>query len=86
MQVLMGNDVTWWKRSHKTVEKQHPQPDRETGTETPGDTNAADIVSRTGEEMLEVAHDGDDSEDRPDWSNAAEPTDDGNTAGRRHDR
>jgi len=27
------------------------------GTETPGDTNGADIVSRTGEEMPETAHD-----------------------------
>jgi hypothetical protein len=30
--------------------------------EIPGDTNAADIVGRTGEEMPEVAHDSGDGE------------------------
>ena len=33
------------------------QNEQDPGTETPGDTDAADIVGRTGEEMPEVAHD-----------------------------
>ena len=34
--------------------------------EIPGDTDAADIVGRTGEEMPEVAHDSVDGEHRDD--------------------
>jgi hypothetical protein len=34
------------------------QNETEDSKEIPGDTNAADIVGRTGEEMPEVAHDG----------------------------
>lgn len=46
----MSDDVTWWKDSsgRSTFSR---------GAEIPGDTDAADIVSRTGEEMPEVAHD-----------------------------
>lgn len=50
----MENDVTWWntpKRDHGQQNQPH------TGTEVPGDTDAPDIVGRTGEEMPEVAHD-----------------------------
>jgi hypothetical protein len=43
------SDVRWWKpvRDSENTE----------GVETPGDTGAADIVGRTGEEMPDVAHD-----------------------------
>jgi hypothetical protein len=34
------------------------QNEMDNSKEIPGDTNAADIVGRTGEEMPEVAHDG----------------------------
>ena len=50
----MGNDVTWWKEEQADHRNQNEQ---DPGTETPGDTDAADIVGRTGEEMPEVAHD-----------------------------
>ena len=51
----MDNDVTWWKQDrHDTARNQNEPAD---GTETPGDTDAPDIVGRTGEEMPEVAHD-----------------------------
>jgi hypothetical protein len=33
------------------------QNEQDPGTEIPGDTDAPDIVGRTGEEMPEVAHD-----------------------------
>jgi hypothetical protein len=33
------------------------QNEQPTGSEIPGDTDAPDIVGRTGEEMPEVAHD-----------------------------
>lgn len=51
----MANDVTWWRRD--TPDDHRHQNNRDQGTETPGDTDAADIVGRTGEEMPEVAHD-----------------------------
>jgi hypothetical protein len=51
----MGNDVTWWK--DKQLANQPNQEEEDPGMETPGDTNASDIVGRTGEEMPEVAHD-----------------------------
>ena len=44
------------------------QTDTARGDEIPGDTNAPDIVGRTGEEMPEVAHDGDDPDDETDES------------------
>ena len=48
------DDVTWWKRDLSS----DMSPDRRLGgTKVPGDTNASDIVSRTGEEMPDVAHD-----------------------------
>lgn len=53
----MGNDVRWWK------EVEAPYDDDATGAETPGDTHAADIVGRTGEEMPEVAHDDTEEDD-----------------------
>ena len=46
----MPDDVTWWK----DPTGRDPSPRR---AETPGDTDAHDIVGRTGEEMPEVAHD-----------------------------
>jgi hypothetical protein len=50
---MSNDDVTWWKPS-----SQDRNQDRQTaGTDIPGDTDAADIVGRTGEEMPEVAHD-----------------------------
>ena len=33
------------------------QNEQDPGTELPGDTDASDIVGRTGEEMPQVAHD-----------------------------
>jgi hypothetical protein len=51
----MGNDVTWWKQNLADDHRNQNGPDE--GTELPGDTDAADIVGRTGEEMPEVAHD-----------------------------
>lgn len=42
-----------------------PIPNRQDrNVEEPGDTNAADIVGRTGEEMPTQSHDGVDDEDR----------------------
>ncbi len=52
----MANDVTWWKEKRKTADHRN-QNEQDPGTEVPGDTDAADIVGRTGEEMPEVAHD-----------------------------
>ena len=52
------DDVRWWKHD-STQQFEHPK-----GHEVPGDTDGADIVSRTGEEMPEVAHDeGQDDDD-----------------------
>jgi len=50
---MANNDVTWWKENAEDRNQNEPDP----GTESPGDTDAADIVGRTGEEMPEVAHD-----------------------------
>lgn len=50
----MSNDVTWWKTPDDRGRNQNEQ---DPGTELPGDTDAGDIVGRTGEEMPEVAHD-----------------------------
>jgi hypothetical protein len=47
------NDVT--RPEPKNMNRN--QNDPSDGTEQPGDTNAGDIVGRTGEEMPEVAHD-----------------------------
>ena len=46
---------------------QDPNPDRQDrNVEVPGDTNSADIVDRTGEQMPQQSHDGvdDDARDR----------------------
>ena len=44
---------------------QDPKPDRQdTNVEEPGDTNSADIVGRTGEEMPRQSHDGLEAEHR----------------------
>jgi hypothetical protein len=51
----MDNDPTW-REDHTEADHRH-QNDRAEGGEVPGDTDAADIVGRTGEEMPEVAHD-----------------------------
>jgi hypothetical protein len=59
--LVMGNDVTWWKQP---TDKSHRNRNtRDSGSEIPGDADAADIVSRTGEEMPEVAHDDGQDED-----------------------
>jgi hypothetical protein len=45
---------------------QDPKTDRQDpNMEVPGDTNSADIVGRTGEEMPVQSHDGLESETRP---------------------
>jgi hypothetical protein len=51
----MDNDVTWWKKDRNDASRNQNEP--ASGTETPGDTEASDIVGRTGEEMPDVAHD-----------------------------
>ena len=51
----MGNDVTRWKQKQQAGHRN--QNEQDPGTEMPGDTDAPDIVGRTGEEMPEVAHD-----------------------------
>jgi len=44
---------------------QDPKPDRQDrNLEEPGDTNSADIVDRTGEQMPRQTHDGLETEDR----------------------
>jgi hypothetical protein len=50
---MADDNVTWWKDNAEN----RNQNDQDPGTEIPGDTDAADIVGRTGEEMPEVAHD-----------------------------
>ena len=55
----MGNDETWRKddrhnSGHAAGRNQNAQ---DSESEDPGDTDAADIVGRTGEEMPEVGHD-----------------------------
>jgi hypothetical protein len=52
----MSDDVTWWQ-DPRTDSDNRNQNDQATGKEVPGDTDAPDIVGRTGEEMPEVAHD-----------------------------
>jgi hypothetical protein len=51
----MGNDVTWGKDRQEPDHRNQNDPPE--GEEIPGDTDAPDIVGRTGEEMPEVAHD-----------------------------
>lgn len=51
----MGNDVTWWKQNKQ--DNTRNQNEQDPGTEIPGDTDAPDIVGRTGEEMPDVVHD-----------------------------
>jgi hypothetical protein len=44
---------------------QDPKPDRQDpNVEAPGDTNSADIVGRTGEQMPLQSHDGLEAEER----------------------
>ena len=50
---MSNDDVTW----RKPLSQDRNQNDQQTGTDIPGDTDAPDIVGRTGEEMPEVAHD-----------------------------
>jgi hypothetical protein len=50
----MANDNITWQNDSARARNQN---DPDSGVETPGDTDAADIVGRTGEEMPEVAHD-----------------------------
>ena len=51
----MGSDLTRGKQKQQADHRNQNQQDP--GTEIPGDTDAPDIVGRTGEEMPEVAHD-----------------------------
>jgi len=54
-----------------------PKPDRQDpNVEVPGDTNAADIVGRTGEEMPRQSHDGAEAETRSQPAPAAHEDDD----------
>ncbi len=66
---MADNDVTWSK--NKTGQSDQIVHDQ--GTEVPGDTDAADIVGRTGEEMPEVAHDDGDGEHPPDNIDSVTP-------------
>jgi hypothetical protein len=50
----MSNDDATWR---KAATQDRKQQDHDEGSEIPGDTEAPDIVGRTGEEMPEVAHD-----------------------------
>ncbi len=44
---------------------QDPKPDRQDpNVEVPGDTDSADIVDRTGEQMPQQSHDGLENEER----------------------
>lgn len=52
--------------------KQDPQVRK---VEVPGDTNSADIVGRTGEQMPEQTHDGIDDRDRSDPAAEADEDD-----------
>jgi hypothetical protein len=52
----MTNDVPRSKQDQRAEHRHQNEPDP--GTEIPGDTDAPDIVGRTGEEMPEVVHDG----------------------------
>jgi hypothetical protein len=47
---------------HTSPDTHRNQNEMDDQKEIPGDTNAADIVGRTGEEMPEVAHDSPDGE------------------------
>lgn len=49
----MGTDVTWRKQDQPVRDREDDTP----GTQTPGDTDAPDIVGPTGEEMPEATHD-----------------------------
>ena len=66
---MADNDVTGWEA--QTRHRDHKVHDQ--GTEVPGDTDAADIVGRTGEEMPEVAHDDGDGEHPPDNIDSGTP-------------
>ncbi len=55
------SNINWGENNSPDFHRnQNETDDRK---ETPGDTNAADIVGRTGEEMPEVAHDGEHPDD-----------------------
>ena len=49
---MSKDDLRKWNAASQNRAGAIPKP----GTEVPGDTDAADIVGRTGEEMPEVAH------------------------------
>jgi hypothetical protein len=56
---------------------QNPKDDRkDSNVELPGDTNSADIVGRTGEEMPLQSHDGVESDERQRRSRVHENTQD----------
>ena len=56
---------------------QNPNQDRQDNNpEIPGDTNAADIVDRTGEQMPRQSHDGLEAEDRERNANSTRADDD----------
>ncbi len=50
---MSKDDLRKWNAAAQDRAGAIPKP----GTEVPGDTDAADIVGRTGEQMPEVAHD-----------------------------
>lgn len=60
--VVAMNDVRWRKKDEPASDERN-QNDSRDGSDIPGDTGAADIVGRTGEEMPEVAHDGGQGQD-----------------------
>jgi hypothetical protein len=49
------DNITWGPDDSPSSHRHQNSPDD--GQEIPGDTDAPDIVGRTGEEMPEVAHD-----------------------------
>lgn len=57
---------------------QDPNPDRQDrNVEVPGDTNSADIVDRTGEQMPQQSHDGVDDDARDRVARSTEVNDEG---------
>ena len=59
--------------------EQDPIPDRQDrNMEVPGDTNSADIVGRTGEQMPRQSHDGLEADDRERNANSTRVNDEDN--------
>lgn len=65
---------------------QDPIPDRQDrNMEVPGDTNSADIVGRTGEQMPRQSHDGLESDERERSTRVNDEDQDPAREDRRHD-